>query len=494
VMTGPIPAVLLSDAHEFLESPTADGSPQTIDAQFAAQAHIPLMINGRIAVPGETDRYVLTVKPGVKLNVRAEREGIHSPLEPHLVVTAHPQGTLLALSEDRPAMDVAVPADVTAIQLAVHDLNGRGGTGYVYRLRVLPAGQPDFELSVNTNQIMLPRDGTAVLQLSIDRTGYDGPIKLSAAGAANVSLSPEEIPEGVTKSFVVVSADGAGDPQSPSLSMQLIGETTGLNPPLRRVASGPVNNRLALIPGYRDEIAARLSSAPADGEIELAGRPDALLKGTDLTIPIVLKTTDEGLSTNAVRLSLMTTEAPRMQIDPADRQRRKRVPAPLVRSLPEQYLAAGETAGELRVTVPAGVAEKNLSCIIRADFVPQPFSDKVLATVYSQPFRLPVRNSVTLQPPNPTLELKGDSETKFTGTLKRARNFTDPVIVEVLNLPADYKTEKVTVAGDAETFEIPIKAPGVSAVVALRNIVLRVTGTDGRQLLNDVPLPANVNP
>lgn len=493
IATGPVPGVLLSDVPEFLESPTADGSPQTIDAQFTERTHVPLMINGRIARPGETDRYLLTVKPGMTLNVRAEREGIASPLEPQLIATSHPDGNLLALSEERPAMDIALPANVAAVQLAVRDLNGRGGASHVYRLRVLPAGQPDFNLSVNSNQLLLPREGNAVLQVSVDRAGYDGPIRLSVIGAEKVSLSPEEIPEGVTKTFIVVSADEGAAANAPSLSLRLLAESTGLNPPIRRIASGPVNNRLSLIPGYRGEIAARLS-APSQGQIELAGKPEALLRGTDLSIPVVLKSDDEALVTNAVRLTLMTTEAPRMQIDPSDRQRRRRVAAQVVSSLPEQYLAAGETAGELRVTVPAGVAEKSLSCIVRADFVPQAFSDKVLATVYSQPFQLPVRNSVTLQPAAPMLNLTGNGETKLTWKLKRARGFNEPVALEFLNLPVGYKAEKVTVPGDQESFEVAVTSPAVAAVVALKNITLRVTGGNGQALLNDIAVPVNVNP
>jgi autotransporter-associated beta strand protein len=89
--TGPAPSIVSSGAVEILEEPPADGKLQIIDAQFAEKAHVPVVVNGRIARHGETDKYVLHVKPGMTLNLAVESYGLHSPLDPQIVVLSHPE-------------------------------------------------------------------------------------------------------------------------------------------------------------------------------------------------------------------------------------------------------------------------------------------------------------------------------------------------------------------------------------------------------------------
>ena len=154
---GPAPSVLASGAVELIEEPQPDGKLQVIDAQFPDKAHVPVVLNGRISRHAEIDRYVLNVKPGVTLNLSVDSHGIHSPLDPQIVVLSHPEGARLAVSEQSPTLDYPVPAGTTAIQVAVGDLNHRGGPEFVYRLRIIPASQPDFSLSLATERVSLPR-------------------------------------------------------------------------------------------------------------------------------------------------------------------------------------------------------------------------------------------------------------------------------------------------------------------------------------------------
>jgi hypothetical protein len=491
---GPAPDIAASDDVELLEEAPADGKLQTIDAQFSEKAHVPVVVNGRIARHGETDRYLLNVKPGMTLILAVDSYGFHSPLEPQIVISSHPDGIRQAISEERAVLDYAVPAGVQAIQVAVHDLNHRGGADFVYRLRIAPAGHPDFALSVATDRLTLPRDSVAVLRLDAKRAGYDGPIALALQGAPELTVSPAEIPAGISKTFVVVSAklpDGA--PAAQVKAFHVVGTSVGLDPVVQRVALAPAESRLALIPETRANLIASVTG-PSAVALELGELPLAWFRGADPEIPLSLKVNNPDLAGNAVRLELLTTETARTQVDPADPAKQRKIPIPQLHSLPEQTLASGETTGRLRVAVPLEVVEGQIDCVVRADFLPHAFSEKVLHSTYSRAFRLPVQDAVTVQLASNSLALVGNSQAKFGGAVKRAAGFTSAVDVALINLPAGYTAPKVTVAPDQERFEIVVSAPAVSAAADLPNIQFRITTSRGTLLRPDTPLPTKSTP
>jgi hypothetical protein len=275
--------------------------------------------------------------------------------------------------------------------------------------------------------------------------------------------------------------------------LRLLGTSAGLDPPLLRIAQAPLDNRLALIPGIRSELTAAISSQPT-AAVELGSLPPVWFRGADAEIPVTVKTPSADLARQAVRLTLLTTEAPRMQVDPTDPTQQRRITLPLLRSLPEQTLPPGEAAGAVRIAVPLEVVEGQIDCIVRADFVPHVFSDKVLASAYSHPFRLPVQNAVSVQPAASNLMLTGNAQTKFGGTVKRTARFEGPVEVSLLNLPPGYLAPKVAVAADQEPFEIVISAPAVTAAADLPNIQLRVASPSGSLLQKDTAVPTKVMP
>jgi hypothetical protein len=491
---GPAPDVLSSGAVELLQENPVDGKLQVIDAQFAEKAHVPVAVNGRIARHGETDRYLLHVKPGSNLSLAVDSYNFHSPLNPQVVVLSHPEGVRQALSEERPVLDYAVPAGVSAIQVAVHDLHHRGGADFVYRLRIAPAGQPDFSLSTATDRITLPRNGSTIVRLDATRSGYDGPIRLAVHGSPEIAVSPPEIPAGASKAFVVLSAKfPETSPALPITSIHLTGTSVGLEPMLQRVALAPADNRLALIPESRSEMVAGLTG-PSRIALELGGLPGAWFRGIDAEIPLMLKVEDADLSRRPVRLTLMTTEAARTQVDPTDPAKQRKLPVPQLRSLAEQSLAPGESAGRLPVAVPLEVVDAQIDCVVRADFLPHAFSDRIVAAAYSRPFRLPVHDAVTVQLTSNSLSLVGATQTKFPGAVKRTEGFTGAVEVALINLPAGYSAPQVTVPPDQEQFEIVVGTPAVAAAADLPNIQFRITTPQGHLLRPDAPVPTKAAP
>ena len=180
LLSGSRPAVIVTNHAEIVEAAASD-KPQEISAA-------PVGISGRIAKAGEQDRYRLAVTPGqaLRFDVLAHRAG--SPLDGVLSIQ-NEQGGELANSDDRPdttdpGLDFTVPKDTNALLVALRDLQRRGGEEYVYRIAIEPLGQPDFSLSLDSGRFLVPKDGTALARVAINRAGYNGPVKLQFACAA----------------------------------------------------------------------------------------------------------------------------------------------------------------------------------------------------------------------------------------------------------------------------------------------------------------------
>jgi hypothetical protein len=192
---GPAPAVRVNTVGvEVLEAAQTEQALQQIDATFPGPKHVPVFVNGRISQPGEQDRYQLTVTEGQSLSFSLEGRSINSPIDAQLAVSVNDR--LQVVKEDAqnsrdPAFDYQVPANAKQIVVSVEDLYGRGGAHYVYRLRIVPAGQPDFSLSCTTPELLLPRTGTAVAELQLTRRGYNGPVSLQLEGDDGLTVSPE---------------------------------------------------------------------------------------------------------------------------------------------------------------------------------------------------------------------------------------------------------------------------------------------------------------
>jgi hypothetical protein len=102
------------------------------------------------------------------------------------------QGTSRTSSD--PFFNLTVPPDVRELTISVEDLAMRGGPLYGYRL-IATRQDEDFTLTVSSPFLNIPAGGTAVLSVSADRRGYDGPIQLTIPNLpAGVHLSGGTIP------------------------------------------------------------------------------------------------------------------------------------------------------------------------------------------------------------------------------------------------------------------------------------------------------------
>ncbi|WP_050986186.1 PPC domain-containing protein [Schlesneria paludicola] len=176
-------------------------------------------ITGCLKVAKQTDHYRIPVTKGQQLIVSAESRTLEIPLD--LVMTlSDPTGKAVADVDD-----VAGSRDVSVVhtaaldgeyQLTIGDRFRQGGDRCWYLLTVR-GEQPDFELSVSTDQIVVAPDKPTEIPVKILRR-ETAP---TATGAIEVKVTG--LPEGVTAAAVV------SEPSSPTAAeVKLSFTTTGM--------------------------------------------------------------------------------------------------------------------------------------------------------------------------------------------------------------------------------------------------------------------------
>jgi hypothetical protein len=484
------PPLRVSDAVEVVETAAVDGKLQRVDARFAKNKHVPLVINGRISQPNEEDVYLLDVTPGQPLSLRIDARSIDSPLDARLAVKVN--RAVQAVADDRPgSRDPAFTFNgVEQIQLTVRDLYGRGGPHYLYRLRVIPAGQPDFSLRVTTQKLSLPADGTGLLRLELNRAGFNGPVKLTALGVAGVSITPQQIPAGGGNRKLMVTLLCSGDKAQAGLQqLRIIGESVGLPNPIRRLAVVTATAGQVVVPGFEDSLPTALTR-PVGLQLKVKQTPQVLLKALAAQVSVELDRGAGNSSRLPVRLTLVSSEAKR-RVDPKNAGKGSK---PQVRALPGQILPTGANSGPLNIAVPVDVAESSIEFVVRGDVLPHAYSQRILATVYSQPFRLPVQAAVGVAIDAKTLNLIGETQNKVTGTITRAKQFQGDVVLAIVGLPKGFSAAKVTVPPDSKTFEIVVTAPKANEKRPIGKITFTVTDKSGRVLQPTRNLAVTVSP
>ena len=177
--------------------------PETTEPAGGAEARLEpgTVINGRIAKPGEVDRYRLAVNPGEEWMIRLEAGGLGTSRLYGRLTAYDKEGNRLASAGDDipeiavfsavlrglrtssdPFLRVKVPEGVRELLVAVEDLVERGGPLFGYRL-LARRQRADFVLSLDTPYLNIPAEGTAAVEVSIQRRGYLGEIRLEIPGA-----------------------------------------------------------------------------------------------------------------------------------------------------------------------------------------------------------------------------------------------------------------------------------------------------------------------
>lgn len=467
-ISGARPRVIVTDQSEVLEAPPSD-KPQEVVAA-------PLGINGRVAQPGEQDRYRLAVTPGqtLRFDVLARRAG--SPLDGVLSIR-NEQGAELAGNDDRPntkdpGLDFKVPDGVQAVVIVLSDLLGRGGSEYVYRIAVEPLGSPDYSLVLTDERYQVPKDGATLVRVRTDRAGYNGPIKLSFPNLPpSVSITGDEIPAGATQALVTLSAPGL--PPAHSLTT-IVGASTEPNTSIRRAALVPEDAVNRGQPWLRRDVAVAVTTPAA-----LAISWDLYSADTKLALGAVLPVKvrvvrAEGVQ-GAVRLALVTTQVTPRKTEKVNNQDRQ--VDDIERTLRFQsapMIAADQSEVPANVLVPADLPAIAYDLAIEAELLAGD-NKTVVAKVVT-----PARRLVTALPISIELASKDPIEAragvgptgKLVGKITRAAGFALPVNLTLTGLPKGTSAPSLTVLGDKSDFEFPISLPYGTAAGEMKGVKL----------------------
>ena len=357
------PRVMASDDEQVLKSPPADGSLQQVSA--------PVGINGRLDKPHSDDRYLVKVEPGMKLRIEVTASRIGSPLDGVLFVRDE-KGKQLATSDDQPdtvdpGLDFTVPEGMTAIVLELKDVAGRGGPDFVYHIGVSRRDRPDFSLSMSEDRYLIPADGIELLRVSVNRRGYDGPIKLAFNGLPTaIKPMADEIPAGRKLALIPLAARGSA-PDAAVVS--ITGRGKDGDREIVRAATRSGGGPEARLPWLKSELAVAQLATPAFGLAWTDQSAEPTMKIGGKT-PLAIKLKRGASATTPVRLSLVTSQPmPKKKVKVNNQDQDQDDPDRALRLEGSPTIAAEKSDATVQVIVPGDLPATDYDLSIRGELL-----------------------------------------------------------------------------------------------------------------------------
>jgi len=238
-ISNPVPFDV-QDLPDFMESEPNDA------ADKANSVSVPVVINGKIGIAKDVDRFKFKVSADQKLVCEARANRFGSPLDP-LLVLEDAKGAVLQQNDDASGEDARIEFDAkkdTEYVLSIRDLTDKGGENFSYRLAIRPpsTSEATFVLRFAPDTLRIHRGGSAKIRCELTRTGFDGPVRVAF----------QDLPPGVYgESIVLTGTPGSGlmlltaTASAPLGTFPLKLAGTGLSggKTLTRIAEGTLNEK-----------------------------------------------------------------------------------------------------------------------------------------------------------------------------------------------------------------------------------------------------------
>ncbi len=446
--------------------------PETLEPAGKRRRHLTerTVVNGRIAQPGEIDRYRLKVRAGEQWMVETQAAILGTSQLYTLLVMRDRDGNKLASAGDQPpeellsnistraetfgdpALGFRVPEGVRELEFSVEDLLGRGGPGFAYRLvaRRQPA---DFIARLDETELNIPRGGTTSVSLTLDRRGYDGAVRIVAEGLpGGVIAEGGNIPAefgGMTtqrtslngRLMLTATADAKPGP----VTVRLYGEgrtadgqvfrrpvvTSSLLTPVAGTKQRPVR-----LPGTAGKVVAVIAAeGPASIHV-LSPRSLRLIQGLKHDIRWAYRTREPGVEAlSAVNL----------------------INAPAVanlRILGDAKIKPGDTEGTLEMNTTMGTPAMRFDLVFQARVQ----HAGVEHTIYSPAITVDVVQGYTLGTPGEPVSVSAGGEFEIAGSFSREAEFDSEVVVEAINLPVGVDCESQSIGDSPGSYSLRCRA------------------------------------
>lgn len=479
-VTGTAPRVVLGDVPEVMQATMPAGKLQEIV--------VPAAINGRLAKPGQEDRYRIRVKPGDRLRFDVQAHRLGSALDGVLTISDE-AGKVLATADDRvddvdPLLDFSVPSGVQNLVVSLKDLQRGGGAMFVYRVLIAPANSPDFSLTLFEDRRLIPAAGTSVVRVRANRLGYSGPIKLHLVDLPRtMQVAGDNIPSGPSQTTIIagdIIHSGATDTlltltvragvEPAQWLTQIIGENQEGNTKILRPALRTESPTTRNQPWLRSELAMAVTpQAP----IQVAWEQFEPSLGLGTSSLVRVKVQRSAGVKGAVRLSLLTSQiVPKVQGGMQDDINRA------LRMEGTPTIGAGQSAGAATILVPADLLSLPYDLVVQADLLAAD-GNTIVATAYTPGRRVSATQpiSLTLTSPASVQAKSGAGQTgKLSGKVTRLGNYNKPVKVALAGLPPELPAPSITVPADRGDFELPVAFPYETKLGSLSNVRVVATG------------------
>jgi hypothetical protein len=442
------------------------------------RAAAPVALNGRIDPPGDEDRFVLAVTPGQKLRIEVDASDHGSALDATLQVLGG-KGEVLATADDTPppnpgkgkkappiaspdpTLDFTVPAGQTEITLVMRDLGGRGGLGYPYHMRVVPAAA-GFELALDDSQVSIPRGGTAAVGVTVVRSGYNGPIALDVPHPpAGLTVQRGTIAEGqLVGSLTLTAAPDAG---FGAVWLTVAGQGKAGDVTLAAVARKTVVFATQTFLNTNKQTQFGLVAAtavPTPVTFRPVEKPVQVAHGAGGTIP----------------LSLVRAEGADGALTVAS------LPLPPGLSLVDAKVAEKKDEATLVVNAGPEVPLGTMSIALLAKGKLQGAEQ----TIAVPEVTLEIVRPAALELSATSIEVKAGEAVEVKGKVIRRGTFKEEVTVKLDKLPAGLKAEPVKVAPDQSEFTVKVESDAKAAAAETKSELALVF----QLAKKDYPIPA----
>lgn len=437
------------------------------------------VVNGRISAPGEVDHYRLEVAPGEEWSVHLAGSRLGTTRLFGRISVLDSGGKLLASGGDQvplrngpfrthgavsrdPHLQFKVPGGAQEVTVTVEDLVGRGGPDYAYRLSARKGGA-DFTVTLLTPYLNVPRDGTAWIDVRINRRGYAGAVRLEIPDAGEDLLveGGDVPPELVAPESPFRSAPG----------ILTVTAKSGASLGVRRVS---VRGTAVLPDGTRIERWAKAPGLVTDVKPG-TGLPEPSMRMREE--PFTAPWLGLGLPVNvrpevSVRLELAGVTSERLLPGMDQRVTWRMVAADPVVTLPRELKTNRAITRELRIRAVKGSGqdEPGTGAIVVATTMGTVHGKfNFLAegeveirgrkqTIRSRPLTFDVVQGYHIRVEETGLTLQPGGSGQLRGRVERDPLFDRPVTVQPENFPNGVLCEPVQVGLDQEEFQIPCTA------------------------------------